>query len=44
MALAVDINDGQGLSNEARPELLLKKSKGNVVLAFHFTVKAAVHY
>ena len=27
VTLAVDITDGQGLSNEARRELLLKKSK-----------------
>ena len=27
MALAIDIIDGRGLSNEARRELLLKKSK-----------------
>ena len=27
MALAIDITNGRGLSNEARRELLLKKSK-----------------
>ena len=27
MALAIDITDGRGLSNEVRHELLLKKSK-----------------
>ena len=27
MALAIDITDGRGFSNEARHELLLKKSK-----------------
>ena len=27
MALAIDKTDGRGLSNEARRELLLKKSK-----------------
>ena len=27
MALAIDITDGRGLSNEARRELLLKESK-----------------
>ena len=27
MALAIDITDGRGLSNETRRELLLKKSK-----------------
>ena len=27
MALAIDITDGRGLSNEAHRELLLKKSK-----------------
>ena len=34
MALAIDITDGRGLSNEARRELLLKKEQGNAVLAF----------
>ena len=29
MALAIDITDGRGLSNEARRELLLKKEQGN---------------
>ena len=41
MALAIDIDDGYGLSNEARHELLLKESKvHNAVLAFHFTVNS----
>ena len=34
MALVIDITDGRGLSNEARCELLLKKSK---IMAFLFT-------
>ena len=34
MALAINITDGCGLSNEARRELLLKKEQGNAVLAF----------
>ena len=38
MALAIDITDGRGLSNEARRELLLKKEQGNAVLAFLFAV------
>ena len=38
MALAIDITDGRGLSNEARRELLLKKEQGNVVLALLFAV------
>ena len=38
MALAIDITDGRGLSNEVRRELLLKKEQGNVVLAFLFSV------
>ena len=38
MALAIDITDGRGLSNEARRELLLKKEQGNAVLAFLFEV------
>ena len=37
MALAINITDGHGLSNEARRELLLKK-QGNAVLAFLFAV------
>ena len=40
MALAIDITDGRGLSNEARCELLLKKEQGNAVLAFLFTVNS----
>ena len=39
MALAIDITDGCGLSNEARHELLLKKEQGNDVLAFSFCSK-----
>ena len=31
MALAIDITDGRGLSNEARRELLLEKEQGNAV-------------
>ena len=38
MALAIDITDGRGLSNEARRELLLKKEQGDAVLAFLFAV------
>ena len=38
MALAIDITDGRGLSNEARYELLLKKEQGNAVLAFLYAV------
>ena len=38
MALAIDITDGRGLSNEARRGLLLKKEQGNAVLAFLFAV------
>ena len=38
MALAIDVTDGRGLSNEARHELLLKKEQGNAVLAFLFAV------
>ena len=38
MALAIDVTDGRGLSNEARHELLLKKQQGNAVLAFLFAV------
>ena len=38
MALAIDITDGRGLSNEACRELLLKKEQGNAVLAFLFAV------
>ena len=38
MALAIDITDGRGLSNEARRELLLKKEQGNAILAFLFAV------
>ena len=41
MTLAIDITDGQGLSNEACHGLLLKKSKVRIaVLAIHFTAKA----
>ena len=40
MALAIDITDGHGLSNEARRELLLKKEQGNAVLAFLFAVNS----
>ena len=40
MALAIDITDGRGLSNEARCELLLKKEQANAVLAFPFTVNS----
>ena len=40
MALAIDITDGRGLSNEACHELLLKKDQGNAVLAFPFAVNA----
>ena len=40
MALAIDITDGRGLSNEAHHELLLKKEQGNAVLAFLFTVNS----
>ena len=32
MALAIDITDGRGLSNEARRELLLKKEQGNAAV------------
>ena len=38
MALAIDMIDGHGLSNEAHRELLLKREQGNAVLAFLFTV------
>ena len=38
MAVAIDITDGRGLSNEARRELLLKKEQGNAVIAFLFAV------
>ena len=37
MALAIDVTDGRGLSNEVCGWLLSKKSK---VFAIHFTVKA----
>ena len=40
MALAIDITDGRGLSNEARRELLLKKEQDNAVLAFLFAVNS----
>ena len=41
MALAIDVTDGRGLSNEVRHELLPKKSKvRTAVLAAHFTAKA----
>ena len=40
MALAIDITDGRGLSNEARRELLLNKEQGNAVLAFLFAVNS----
>ena len=41
MALAINITDGHGLSNKARRELLLKKSKVmNAVLAFLFAVNS----
>ena len=45
MALAVDITDGHGLSNEAHHQLLSKKS--NAVFAVHYMVKGiylAAHY
>ena len=42
MALAIDITDGRGLSNEARHELLLKNEQGNAVLAFHFVVNSCL--
>ena len=38
MALAIDMTDGRGLSNEAHCELLMKKEQGNAVLAFLFAV------
>ena len=38
MALAINITDGHGLSNEARRELLLKKEQSNALLAFLFAV------
>ena len=38
MALAIDITNGRGLSNEAHRQLLLKKKQGNAVLAFLFAV------
>ena len=40
MALAIDITDGRGLSNEARRELPLKKNKVMGVLAFLFVVNS----
>ena len=40
MALAINTDDGRGLSNEARCELLPKKSPDNAVFSIHFTVKA----
>ena len=40
MALAIDITDGRGISNEARHELLLKKEQGNAVLAFLIAVNS----
>ena len=39
MALPINTIDGWGFSNEARHELLLKKS-GSAVFAVHYTVKA----
>ena len=38
MALPIDITDGRGLRNEAHRELLLKKSKIMLYLAFLFAV------
>ena len=41
MALAIDITDGRGLSNEARPALVtVEEEQGNAVFAVHFAVKA----
>ena len=40
MALAINITDGRGLSNEARRELLLEKEQGNAVLAFLFAANS----
>ena len=40
MALAIDITDGRGLSNEVCRELLLKTEQGNAVLAFLFAVNS----
>ena len=39
MALAINITDGCGLSNEARHELLLKE-QGNAALAILFAVNS----
>ena len=49
MALAMDIIDGRGFTNEARCVLLIsKEEQGNALhIAVHFTVKAilpVVHY
>ena len=38
MALAVDITDGRGLSNEVHREFTVEKEQGNAVLAFLITV------
>ena len=38
MALAINITDGHGHSNEVRRKLLLKKEQSNAVLAFLFAV------
>ena len=40
MALAINITDGRGLSNEARRELLLKEEQCNAVLAFLYAVNS----
>ena len=42
MALAIDITDGRGLSNEARSASLVtvEEEQGNAVYAVNFIVKA----
>ena len=38
MALAIDITDGHGLSNEAHHEFTVEKEQGNAVLSFLIAV------
>ena len=40
MALAIDITDGRGLSNETRCEFTVEKEQGNAVLAFLIVVNS----
>ena len=40
MALAIDLTDGRGLSNEARCEFTVEKEQGNAVLAFLVAVNS----